>query len=245
MMKVLTDFFLGFFRGSSFKPTIIILYSLLALVCWKYIPAAPHLADLEGHQILDVNNCTPQLFLLGARKIFAAFFLMGVGPFLIVKFLFREKISDYGLRLGDFSRTVRTLMIYLPIMILISFFSAAEKGFYAVYPYNPWSGAGSSAFWIHAVLYLFFYYLAWEFLFRGFIQHGLEASCGLTNAILIQTLASVMLHFGHPFTEVLGSIAGGLFWGFIVVRTRSLYSGWLQHAALGIFLDYFLIRNIT
>ena len=82
--------------------------------------------------------------------------------------------------------------------------------------------------------------MSWEFLFRGFLQHGLEDSCGVFNAVLIQSLAAAALHFGHPMTETLGAFGGSIFWGFLVLRTRSLLSGAVQHAVLGIFLNVFI-----
>ncbi len=63
---------------------------------------------------------------------------------------------------------------------------------------------------------------------------------GATNALLVQVLASVLLHIGKPVSETYAAIAGGLLWGLLAYRTRSLFSGMLQHYLLGIALDWFI-----
>ncbi len=243
-MDNIVDYLLSFVRKGSYKPTIILLYAVIALSLWKYIPAAPPLADANGHLIFNTAGVTSLSFLMGARKIIAAFFLMGVFPWCIIRYIFKENPAEYGLCWGNRVRTVRTFLMFLPFMIVIGALSGLDNSFYSVYPYNPWAGGGSLLFGIHALCYFVLYYLAWEFMFRGFIQHGMESSCGASNAVLIQIVLTTMLHYGHPFSEVLGTILGGLIWGFLVYRTGSIFSGWWQHAILGITLDFSLIHSL-
>jgi membrane protease YdiL (CAAX protease family) len=53
-------------------------------------------------------------------------------------------------------------------------------------------------------------------------------------------LASSLAHIGDPAAESFAAIVAGLLWGVVALRTRSLLSGTLQHAVLGIALDWFL-----
>ena len=87
------------------------------------------------------------------------------------------------------------------------------------------------------------FYLGWEFYFRGFMQMGLRESLGDVNALLVQVMASTLLHIGKPGAETFGAIFGGILWGILVYRTRSLLSGLVQHALLGLALDWFLCRG--
>ena len=239
----------------NFKPTIILLYSALALTLWKYVPPAPQFADPEtGANLLAVNfggvegarplDGSAQFgvveYLWNARKLWCAFFIMGVFPALIVKFVFKEKLADYGLRLGAWKRTLVSFLAFAPLFVVMGWLSGNTRTFYDVYPFNPLAGASYGALIAHSIMYLVLYYLAWEFMFRGFIQLGLARSCGPTTAVMIQVLASTMLHYGHPISETLGCVAGGILWGFLVYRTRSILSGWGQHAILGILLDWSL-----
>lgn len=249
------------FRGRFFKPTVIILYATFALSFWKYIPPAPIPSDgpfrakaagivvTESTAVQDrdalrlpqsPSPLTKRDFFLGERKIIAAFFLMGLIPAGIVRFVFREKLSDYGLTFGN-RFTIRSALILTPVLAVFGFLAAKNELFYFNYPLNPTLSGIDGRFWLHAIFYAVGYYLSWEFLFRGFLLRGLSDSYGLYGALLIQTLASTMVHYGHPLSEVLGSVGGGLFWGLLALRTHSILSGWLQHSTLGVFLDYFLL----
>ncbi|MBR4833235.1 MAG: CPBP family intramembrane metalloprotease [Thermoguttaceae bacterium] len=187
---------------------------------------------------------TPLRFLWGARKHWAAFFLMGVFPALIVKFVFREKLSDYGVGWGDRKRTLRSFLTLAPILFAVGWASGlgdAGRAFYAVYPYNPTAGVSWATLIFHTISYFCLYYLAWEFMFRGFLLRGLAPTVGFSTAVWIQVVISTALHYGHPASETFGCIAGGLLWGFLALRTRSIFAGWGQHALLGIALDWSLI----
>lgn len=217
------------------KPVITILYVVIAASLWKYTSLP--LAGFEQNW--------PVLFWMGSYKLLAAFLLFGLIPMGIVRWVFKESLCDYGLRLGVTKFTFRSFLIMAPFVVLIAILTGRQEAFYAVYPFNEAirpenTSLSHAAFALHALIYLG-YYFGWEFLFRGFLQHGLSERCGLATAIVVQTLASTMLHYGHPGSEVLGSIFAGLIWGFLAVRTQSILSGFAQHALLGIVLDWCII----
>ena len=247
------------FSGPNRKSVVIILYAVFALTAWKYIPAAPQFASPETgvNQLAQFANgqiatCQPLdgslslstlwvQYIWNARKIWSAFFLMGVFPALIVKFVFREKLADYGLTIGVAKRTILSFLEFAPIMLIVTLLGAGDKSYYAVYPYNPLAGISYGALILHSVMYFALYYVAWEFMFRGFMQLGLADSLGYLPALMIQVLASTMLHYGHPAGETFGCIVGGILWGFLCYRTRSILSGLGQHAIMGIALDWTLV----
>ncbi|MEE8452049.1 MAG: CPBP family intramembrane glutamic endopeptidase [Thermoguttaceae bacterium] len=109
----------------------------------------------------------------------------------------------------------------------------------AEYPVNKSAANSPAMFGLHACTYALFY-PGWEFHFRGFLQFGLRGRLGLINAILIQVMASSLLHIGKPPAETFAAIGGGVVWGVIAHRTQSLLPGLLQHFLLGIALDYFI-----
>jgi hypothetical protein len=45
---------------------------------------------------------------------------------------------------------------------------------------------------------LFFYYIGWEFFFRGFIQLGTETAVGVPVSIMVQVIPSAIISFGKP-----------------------------------------------
>jgi membrane protease YdiL (CAAX protease family) len=222
------------FNKDQIKPIVILLYTVAAASVWKCF-AFP---QFESAPTLDD-------FWMGAMPLFSALVLFGLIPMGIVKWGFRECLADYGLCIGIPHRTLRTFLLVAPVVVGIAVLTGHNPAFYEFYPLNEtirpqYTKIGWELFVIHSICYLG-YYLGWEFLFRGFVQQGLSAQCGIPTAILIQTLASTMLHYEHPPSEVFGAIVAGLVWGFFVYRTRSIVSGFGQHALLGITLDWTLI----
>ncbi len=235
-----TLFFKSLVSPEQFKPTIIIMYMAIALCTWKCLPVKPDLSSMEP-------NCWSTFF-YGCWRIFAALGIFGLVPILIIKLVLRERLADYGLQLGNVKRTIVGILIFTPITIWLGAMSGVVSGFHAVYPLNPasqWSADGSMTwFVVHTLLYIFLYYSAYEFFFRGFLLHGLTPTCGAINSLLIQMAVTAFFHFGHPGAEIWGALGGGLFWGFIAFRTRSIISSWVQHAALGVALDWALIFGL-
>jgi hypothetical protein len=227
------------FHDVQVKPMVILSVSTVTLITWKCFCAPQFfLQELAGRfDVFGDPQASAAAYCFGG-----AFLLMGVLPAMIVKFVFHEKLSDYGVCFGDRLRTVRSLVVYLPVMALIAYLSAQDSAFWNEYPINHNAGVSFGAFVFHALLYLLFY-LGWEFQFRGFMQYGLRGSMGVANALLVQVMASVIVHIGKPTGEIYGSIAGGLLWGILAFRTRSLLSGLMQHALLGILLDWFICHR--
>ena len=56
------------------------------------------------------------------------------------------------------------------------------------------------------------YFVAWEHMFRAFLLVGLYRRIGL-HAVSVTTLAFVLVHFGKPEAETLGSAVAGLVLG--------------------------------
>jgi membrane protease YdiL (CAAX protease family) len=223
-------------QGVQVKPVVILSVSTVTLVTWKCFASSQfYFENLAGHFVLFSD---PQMT-AAVYSFLGALLLMGVLPALIVRFVFRERLADYGVCFGNRVRTMRSFLMCAPGIVLIAYFAARNPSFWKEYPINRNAGASPGMFALHALTYMMFY-IGWEFQFRGFMQHGLQGSMGTANALLVQIMASVIVHIGKPTGEVYGSIIGGLIWGLLAIRTRSLLSGLLQHALLGILLDWFI-----
>jgi uncharacterized protein len=223
-------------RRQPYKSPIILLGSTLLVTTWSYFGSAEffqtHLPEsfrLYGDAVATSWECS----------CLAAFALFGLIPAFIVKCVFRERLADYGVQLGDRFRTCRSFLVFAPAVLLIAWLSSKTPAIRAFYPLNKSAGASPHMFGVHAAMYMLFY-LGWEFHFRGFLQYGLRGTMGNVQAVLVQILASTLAHLGKPAAETYASIGAGLLWGILAFRTRSLLSGLLQHALLGITLDYFL-----
>lgn len=213
------------------KPTIILLSSTVLMLVWKYFGTAEFYMDVLAARI---NLPDPQC--MSAYYQFAScLVLLGVIPALVVKFVLCERLADYGLQLGHRLYTVRSACVAVPIFIIAGYLASMDPFVQDAFPINKQAGV-STPFVLHIFTYVLFY-IGWEFHFRGFLQFGLSDSMGRTGAIMIQVMASSLLHIGQPWTESMGAIGAAILWGWTAHRTNSIVSGLLQHLALGIALD--------
>jgi uncharacterized protein len=72
------------------------------------------------------------------------------------------------------------------------------------------------------------------------VQNGLRDSLGEWTAILVQTGLSTLMHIGKPAGEIYGAILGGVVFGLVALRSRSLLYVILIHWVLGVALDLFI-----
>ena len=225
-----------FFSGENKKSTLILLSAPVILTTFKYF----------GMKNFYLNHLAQTFVLFGDRELtsalytfFASFILMGWIPALMIKFVFHEPLSVYGVQLGDIRFGLKSFLLLAPVMIALTYLSSRTEPFLLEYPL--YKGA-SSSLWMFSV-YAFFYsvfYLGWEFFFRGYMQFGLQGTFGVWNAILVQTLASCLLHIGKPPAEIYGSILGGIVWGLMAWRGHSLLFVILLHWLLGEALDVYI-----
>jgi membrane protease YdiL (CAAX protease family) len=69
---------------------------------------------------------------------------------------------------------------------------------------------------------------AGEFLFRGFLTFTLLRAIGPAG-VLVATMPFVYVHLGKPELELYSTLAGGLIYGWLAWRTRSILWGTIGH----------------
>ncbi len=205
------------------------------MLVWKYFGTADFYTDVLAERI---NFGDPGS--MSAYYQFASCLLvLGVIPALVIKIVLRERLADYGLHLGHRLYTIRSALLGIPIFVIIGYFAAMDAGVREVFPINKLAGV-TTPFLLHVFTYVLFY-IGWEFHFRGFLQFGLSDSMGRTGAVMVQVMASTLLHIGQPGTETFAAIGAGLLWGWTAHRTNSIAAGLLQHMALGLTLDAVIV----
>ena len=109
---------------------------------------------------------------------------------------------------------------------------------------------------LHWLLYSCLYYLPWEFLFRGYLVFpflALLPESKPKDAIppaafavaCLQVIPSVLLHSGHPTSEIVSAVLAGVFFGYLALYTRSIIPGLILHALVGMSLDTVIILRAT
>lgn len=152
----------------------------------------------------------------------------------------RRWLAETGLLPGDWRLGLKAAAWMAPLMLGAAFLASRQPAFWAEYPYWPGAGASGARFAAHAGLYLL-YYLGYEAFFRGLLQGGLRRRLGDLDAVLVQTLATTLVHIGKPAGEILGAIPAGLAWGAVALRVGSIWPVVLAHWLLGASTDFFIL----
>ncbi|MBX4198849.1 CPBP family intramembrane metalloprotease [Candidatus Parcubacteria bacterium] len=156
-----------------------------------------------------------------------ALVLMLVVPALIIKFVFRRPLRDFGLRLPEnmseaVKLTLATIVVGLSKQPAFQEYYAVKQGF--------------GLFLLLTVLLGAIYYLAEGFIFTGFLFFGLWDRYKY-HALWISNLIFALLHIGKPLTEVLWAFVIGLIFTFITYRTKSVLPGVVAHLTLAFVLN--------
>jgi membrane protease YdiL (CAAX protease family) len=224
----------GLFSGENLKPTLILLWAPLVLTTWRYFAAGGLFPGGSASGVLAHPGQASELF-----PFLSAFVLLGLVSLALVGLVFREPLSSYGLELGDWRFGLKALAVMGPVMMVLSALASRRPEFLAQYPLSTAVCASASAFLVHAAAYLA-YYVGFEIFFRGFVQFGLRERFGDWYAILVQTALSCLVHIGKPSGEIYGAIVGGLVFGIVAFRSRSLLYVIVAHWILGVALDLFI-----
>lgn len=225
-----------FVRSADRRVLIVLLWAPLVLVVWRiWGGAAFYLARLAPAVALPVPVGTAaEWYTFGS-----AFALLGVATALLGRRGLGMGPADLGVRIGDWRWGLKAVAFVAPVMILLTIPAARNPQFLAQYPLDRGACRSASAFVVHALVY-FVYYAGWEFFFRGFMQEGLRPALGDVPAILVQTAISCLVHIGKPDGEVFAALAGGLVFGWIALRSRSILYVLILHWLLGITLDFLI-----
>jgi len=163
------------------------------------------------------------------------FFTLFILSIIVIKFVLRENLKDYGLQIGELKSGLIFSAIFLSVMIILIWFFSATDSFSAKYPHllstrNNWETF--SAYEIGMLIYM----ISWEFIWRGFMLFGLKNKFGYYS-VLIQMIPFVILHNGKPVAETFGAIAGGIALGILAFRTNSIIYCIITHAGVMFTID--------
>ena len=160
-------------------------------------------------------------------------------PWLCIRFVLKQPLSDYGVRLGH-ARGVWLLYGAMALLALpLAYVASHNDSFLQVYP--KYRAAGDS--WPQLLIWELIYglqFLMLEFFFRGFMIFALARQLG-SLAIFVMVVPYTMIHFGKPFAECLGSILAGIALGTIALRTGSFAGGVLVHCTVAWGMDLFAL----
>lgn len=174
--------------------------------------------------------------LLGQAR-WAGWLLLGyvIIPALVIRFVLRERLADYGLRWGDTGVHYRYYLLFGGVMASLAFIASFSDTFLNTYPFYPLAGRS----WLDLLLWELLYVVQFfciEFFYRGVLLRGLRPVMGL-YAMYVSSLVYLTIHLPKPFMECFGSLLFGLLLCLLAWRCRSIWGGVLVHVCLAVSMD--------
>jgi hypothetical protein len=163
-------------------------------------------------------------------------------PAAALALFFSNDLDDLGLGLGNWRLATGIAALYLPLVAVGTWVLSDGAAFQEQYPHHAPAARDWTVFLIYEALFLF-YWVGWEYLWRGFVLFGTAPTLGL-YAIFVQALPFAALHVSKPWPEALLSIVGGVFLGALVWRCRSFWIAVPIHAAQMMLLDFWCALRI-
>ncbi len=155
----------------------------------------------------------------------SAFVLYAVGPGLIVLFVFRERLTDYGAGVRGVVADWPVYLVFALVMTPLVYLCSGVQRFQDVYPFYRVSSPDEvdSGFVRWELVYAL-QFIGLEFFFRGFLVHGTKHQFG-AYAVFLMVIPYCMIHFHKPVAECFGSILAGVGLGVVSLVTRSVWPG--------------------
>jgi uncharacterized protein len=194
----------------------------------------------NAHDVLRrVTGREPELLLCWYGVFCLQIVLLYVIPALCVKLVYKENLRDYGHQLRPVAKLWPLILLFLLIMIPVTYLSSRQPAFRTFYPLYPGSYKGWGPFLVFeaGIFSLFF---TQEFFFRGFIIESLKPQFG-NSAILISTAMYGIAHYSKPLPEQLGAFFVGILLGYLGDRYRTFYFGIVVHYLIAFAMDAFLV----
>lgn len=240
------------FRNSSlskqfdFKVLIICITTALSLTLIKYWNSYNSTVDFISYFInsqwaININNAFnsvqySQLLILSHWVLVRAICYLLL-PILIVKFIFKDSLKNYGLSFQHAFKDYKIYLFMLAFMIPIIFTISYSSSFQAKYPF--YKLASDEPISIKLILWEIeycFQFFTLEFFFRGFMLHGLKHRFGYYS-VLVMTIPYCMIHFTKPMPEAIGAIVAGIVLGTFSLKSKNILLGFFIHCSVAITMD--------
>jgi uncharacterized protein len=223
-------------RKEDMTPTLILILSALVLSIDRYFGSI----EFAGRLLSTGRGIEASLFMFAAL-----FLLLGALPLMVILFVFREHPRAYGIQLGDWRLGIKLTLVLFPLIAAALLLPASQtKEMREFYPLAREAAVSPVGFLVLQIPRVLLFYTAWEFFFRGFMLFGLRRHVGSWLAVCIQTVPQCLWHIGMPTGEIMSSIAGGMLFGIMAVRTNSIVWPLVLHSLIGITLDAFIVATL-
>jgi hypothetical protein len=241
MVRSLRAEFKALWRGlvALDRQTAVVLTLAAVLGMWKYTLGGraffqEHVAGSLG---VDGRGLWSYVYLFGGQGVTGL-----VVPVVVLAVLFRRPLREIGLGLGDWKLALTLAGLYVPVVAAGCWVLSAQESFQRKYPLFHDVSDDWQLFLVYELLFLF-YWVGWEYLWRGFVLFGTQHTLG-PWAIFVQMLPFAALHAQKPMAEAYLSILGGLVLGAVVWRCRSFWIAVPIHSMQMMAMDFFCTLRV-
>ena len=211
-----------------------------ALLVLNWYFARPDTMGLMGRTNSFMVVSGPRM---DARLAFLlTFVLLGVVSAALARPILGKRPMSLGMGPGNARMGGAMLLAGVPICVLVGYLNAGNESLAAVYPLNHSVTLALAVFVPHVVFY-FLYYLGFEYHFRGFLLLGLQDRLGPHAANVMQAGLVTLVHVGKPGIELAAAFPASLLFGWITLRTGSIWYALVLHWVVGVSLDWFLLAG--
>ena len=166
--------------------------------------------------------------------------ILCIFPLIENKIQWKKPLAYFGTQKGNLKIGIIIVAIVVPIMGLL-YFNSQNQSLINIYPLTkdvlkpqPWI-----FFVLYELSYIIFYYIPYEFYFRGVLQLGLSKTWKQWQSILYVTVLTTVIHIAKPYTEIISAFIAGFLFGILAEKTQSWYYGFIIHISAGVLNDTF------
>ena len=174
-------------------------------------------------------------FEAGATWSIATTIAQLVIPLLLIRFVHKRKLSEYGWNMSGFTSHMKVYLGLFIFMVPFVWYASTQREFLVRYPFVFQARTDAGAWWRWEFIYLM-QFIALESYFRGYLLFTLERAMKWT-AIFVMTVPYTVIHWHKPPLECFGAIIAGIALGALSLRFRSWYGGAVLHMLVGVTMD--------
>lgn len=231
------------------KAVFALVYTAIGLTCIFYLKNADSMeaiATVLGVKrwALAIEHSETSNLPLLAYWVGVSVLFYFVVPALVLKFILKKKLSDFGLSFRIEQGFLKLLLQCIVVMTPLVYLMSLTSGFEARYPFlKVFNGEPylSSTLLIWELIY-FFQFFGLEFFFRGFLLHSLKPSLG-SYSIFAMMVPYCMIHWGKPMPETFAAIFAGIFLGWLSYRNGNIWMGLALHCFVAFSMDVMALFN--